>query len=243
MARVSISSLLIGSALLLAGLSAGSASAQDAPSGPVDGTTAIDPIDIPPERDPLAHAWDRPRERGGFYLRGSMGLGVHSARLGPPSWENDGGGSTARGFGTGFGLDLGAMLAPWIALHLDTHIGVLWSGSVDYDLAIASGAPGDMRITAYGFAPAATFFVPHDFFFTTAFGAGFARMQAGDSHNVTDPGFFMNLGAGKDLYRDDHVAVGLQMQVAYMLLGDKKKENEARIREFLFGVSIAYDSI
>lgn len=243
MARASFSTLLLGGALSLAGLSAGRVSAQDAPGTPVDSTTAIDPIDIPPENDPLAHAWDRPRERGGLYLRGILSLGVQSARIGPPSWENDGGGATARGFGTGFGLDVGAMLAPWIALHLDTHIGVLWSGNVDYDLEIASAAPGDMRIAAYGFAPAATFFVPHDFFFTTAFGAGFARVQAGDSHNVTDPGFFMNLGAGKDLYRDEHVAVGLQMHVAYMLLGDKKKENEARIREFLFGVSVAYDSI
>lgn len=206
-------------------------------------TSEIDPIDIPPEHDPLAHAWDRPDLRGGFYLRGLLGIGVHSARLGAPSWKNGDGGATARGFGSGFTLDVGGFLAPWVALHLDAHAGILWSGDLSSDLAIASDVADDVRVSAYGFAPAATFYVPHEFFFTTAFGVGLGRVQANEQSHTTNPGFFMNLGVGKDLYVTQHAAVGIQMQVVYMLLGDDRPEHEVRSRQFLFGLSVAYDSI
>ena len=235
MTRLKLISSVLGGWLALGGVAAAQAAGADSVS-------TIDPIDIPPEHDPLAHAWDRPGLRGGFYLRGLLSMGVHNARIGPPSWQN-GDGGTARGFGSGFGLDVGGFLAPWVALHLDTHAGVLWSGDLDSDLAIAAYTPDNVRIAAYGFAPAATFFVPHDFFFTTAFGVGLARTQSGDRSHTTDPGFFMNLTAGKDLYVDQHVAVGIQMQVVYMLLGDEQAANELRSRQFLFGLSVAYDSI
>jgi len=235
MARLKFVSSVLGCWLALGSI----ASAQAAG----DSISQIDPIDIPPEHDPLAHAWDRPDLRGGFYLRGLLSMGVHSARLGPPSWENGDGGGTTRGFGSGFGLDVGGFLAPWVALHLDAHAGLLWSGDLNSDLAIAANTANDVRVAAYGLAPAATFFVPHEFFFTTAFGVGLARVQSGDQSNTTNPGFFMNLAAGKDLYVDQHVSFGIQMQVVYMLLGDKLAENEMRSRQFLFGLSVAYDSI
>lgn len=242
MARLSfVSSLarVLGAGLACWLLQGGLALAQDRGQE----VAQIDPIDIPPERDPLAHAWDRPDLRGGFYLRGLLSMGVHSARLGPPSWQDGDGGATARGFGSGFGLDVGGFLAPWVALHLDAQAGVLWSGGLDSDLAIAANEPDDVRVATYGLAPAATFFVPHDFFFTTAFGVGLGHSKSGDTSHTSNPGFFMNLAAGKDLYVDQHVAFGIQMQVMYMLLGDKQPENEIRARQFLFGISVAYDSI
>jgi hypothetical protein len=222
-------------------LLAGSALAQSAAPG--EAVSPIDPIDIPPENDPLAHAWDRPDQRGGFYLRGLLSIGVHTARIGPPNWENGEGGGEARGFGSGFGLDLGGFIAPWVALHLDAQAGVLWSGDYESDLAVAAYEPDDMRVATYGLAPAATFFVPHDFFFTTAFGVGLAHKQAGDSSTTTNPGFFMNLAVGNDLYTSRNLAVGIQMQVVYTVLGDDQTKNDVRSRQFLFGVSVAYDSI
>lgn len=240
MARLKfVSSVLVvglGSWLSMGGIACAQAAAQDT-------VAQVDPIDIPPEHDPLAHAWDRPDERGGFYLRGLLGMGVQNARLGPPSWKDENGGAEARGFGTGFGLDVGGFLAPWVALHLDAHAGLLWSGDLDADFGIAVNAADDARVATYGLAPAATFFVPHDFFFTAAFGVGLARVQSGDTGHTTDPGFFMNFAAGNDLYVNQNMAVGLQMQVIYALLGDKQSENEVRSRQFLFGVSVAYDSI
>lgn len=204
----------------------------------------IDPIDIPPDRDPLAHAWRQPGERGGFYARGLLSLtGVHSTRLGPAPWENESGGLRARGFGSGFGLHLGGVLAPWVALHLDGHVGVLWNGNLDQDFGIADSVPDDVRITAYGLAPAATFFVPHGFFFTSAFGVGLARTKYTGHNNLTNPGFYMNMVAGKDLYVGRNLAFGIQMQIVYMLLGDDREVDQARVRQFLFGMSLAFDSI
>jgi hypothetical protein len=204
----------------------------------------IDPIDIPPEHDPLAHAWRRPGERGGFYTRALLSLtGLHSTRLGAAPWESEGGGLRARGFGSGFGLDVGGVLAPWVALHLAAHMGVLWNGNLDQDFGIEGSVPDNVRVVAYGLAPAATFFAPHGFFFTGAFGVGLARTKYTGYNNLTDPGFFMNMVAGKDLYVGRNVAFGIQMQIVYMLLGDEQKIDEARVRQFLFGMSLAFDSI
>lgn len=203
----------------------------------------IDPIDIPPEHDPLAHAWDRPGERGGFYLRGMVGLGANSTLLGPAPWQSDSDELRARGFASGYTLDLGGFVRPYVALHLNSHAGILWSGELERGLAVADDDEVNVRVGAYGFAPAATFVVPHDFFFTTAFGVGFARVEQPGHRNVTDPGFYMSLVAGKDFYVDDHVAVGIQMQLVYMLLDDESPVDEARVRQFLFGLSLAYDSI
>jgi hypothetical protein len=202
----------------------------------------IDPIDIPPERDPLRHAWDRPEERGGFYLRGSLGLGFMAGRLGPPPWDSDDyDARVARGFGTAFGLDLGWALAPWVAVHLNTHAAVLWNGDLEREFAVQDSL--DARVNAYGLGPAVTFFTPHDFFFTGAFGMGIARTRYRGYNKTTDPGFYMNLVAGKDLYVGRHFSVGVQFQVAYMLLGADQVPDELRVREFLFGMSMAYDSI
>lgn len=202
----------------------------------------IDPIDIPPERDPLAHAWDRPEQRGGFYARAALGLGFASTRLGPAPWEDDEYTAVlARGFGNGFNLDLGYVLAPWVALHLSTHAGMLWNGDLERDF----GRPEDLsaRVSAFGFGPAVTFFTPRNFYFTGAFGTGLARTQYRGYHKTTDFGFYMNLAAGKDLYVGRHVSFGLQFQIVYMLLGAERKADEARVREFLFGMSVAFDSI
>jgi hypothetical protein len=233
-ASITVWLVLLGT---LAGV--GSARAQGAPA-PI-----VDPIDIPPERDPLAHAFDRPGDRGGFYTRLSLGLvGFQTTRLGPVPWEDDDGTSLlARGFGSGFGLDVGGVLAPWIALHLTGHVGVLWNGELDLEFGIAGSTPDDVRLSVYGVAPAATFFTPYDFFFTTAFGVGVAHTKYTGNTNTTNPGFFMNLVAGKDLYVGRNFAVGIQFQVAYLLASDDSKLDEARVREFLFGLSFAFDSI
>jgi hypothetical protein len=228
---------------LLGALGSRSARAQGAPPPPAP---IIDPIDIPPEHDPLAHAWDRPGDRGGFYSRVSLGLlGFQSTRLGPAGWESgdDGSSLLARGFASGFGLDVGGVLAPWIALHLTGHVGVLWNGELDLEFGIAGSTPDEVRLSTYGAAPAVTFFTPHDFFFTTAFGVGVAHTRYSGHKNTTNPGFFMNLVAGKDLYVSRNFAVGIQFQVAYLVAGDDSKIDQARVREFLFGVSFAYDSI
>jgi hypothetical protein len=226
--------------LLLSSLPAvASAQAPD----PVPLPAGIDPIDIPPEHDPLAHAWDHPDDRGGFYLRGTLGLGFMAGRLGPAPWDDyDYNARVARGFGTGFGLDIGAMLAPWIALHLSAHAGVLWNGDLDYEFSVQGGDPS-ARITAYGLAPAVTFFTPHDFYFTAAFGVGFGHSQYGGYSKTTNPGFYMNLVSGKDLYVSRHLSVGIQFQIVYMLLGDDDEQDELRVREFLFGPSVAFDSL
>jgi len=213
-----------------------SAQASPLPAG-------IDPIDIPPEHDPLAHAWDRPGDRGGFYLRGAIGLGFMAGRLGHAPWDDEVADvRVGRGFATGFTLDVGALLAPWIALHLDGHVGSLWNGDLEREFAVADNLR--TRIHAYGVAPAVTFFTPHDFYFKGAFGMGVARTNYSGYHRTTDPGFYMDLVAGKDLYVGRHVSFGLQFQIVYMLLGGKHDQaDDLRVREFLFGVSVAYDSI
>lgn len=211
---------------------------------PGEAVTVVDPIDIPPERDPLAHAWELPGQRGGFYLRLSSSIGVHNTRLGPPSWEEDALGVTANGFGSGYGIDLGGFVRPWVVLHLDTSLGVLWSGDLERDIGIAGSTySGDARVLAYGFAPAATFFTPHGFFLKPAFGVGLATVKTPGHTNTTSPGFYMHLVAGKDLYIDRHFSVGLQFEIAYMLLNDDDKQDEARVRQFLFGVSFGFDSL
>lgn len=237
MARVALVRALVIAAFFSV---SGSALAQ----APGEAVTVVDPIDIPPEHDPLAHAWDLPNQRGGFYLRGSTSLGGHNARIGAASFES-GDGYTTGGFGTGYALDLGGFIRPWLALSLDTSLGVLWSGGNDNDLGIAGQIDddGDTRVLAYGVAPAVTFFTPHRFFFKPAFGVGVATVKSPYRDWTTDPGFYMHLVAGKDLYTDQHFAFGLQLEVAYLLLNGKDADPDVRVRQFLFGVSFAYDSI
>jgi hypothetical protein len=210
---------------------------------PSDSISDVDPIDIPPEHDPLARAWDRPGDRGGFYLRASTTLGIHSTHLGPAPWDSNNG-RLARGFGSGFGLDVGGFLKPWVALHLDSMVGMLWNGSLDYEYALSTTNGGGARIAAYGLAPAVTFFTPRAFYFKAAFGVGFANVrQSGRRDNMTNPGFYTDMVVGKDLYVDRNFAFGLQFQVAYMLLSDESKLDQARVRQYLFGFSVAFDSI
>ncbi|MFT3926242.1 MAG: hypothetical protein QM778_27095 [Myxococcales bacterium] len=224
---------------LLSGLwLAGSARADVPP----DTVTEVDPIDIPPEHDPLAHAFRRLDDRGGFYLRLSTNIGYHSTRLG--SGPGDAGPSErARGFGTAFGVDLGGFVQPWLALHLDSTLGILWNGDIDRDLAIDEGLDNSVRILAYGVAPALTFFLPHTFFIKTAFGVGMATIKRVGRTNNTNPGFYMDLVLGKDLYVDDHFSFGLQMQIIYMRLGADSRINEARVQQYLWGVSFGFDSL
>jgi hypothetical protein len=233
---------LLASACMMGAITLGVA--QASAQAPRETVTEVDPIDIPPERDPLAHAFDRPGERGGFYLRASATIGYNSTRLGPASWEGEYDDVRARGFGTVFGLDIGGFAAPWLAIHLDSTAGMLWNGEIDRDdLAIASDADENARILAYGLAPAATFFFPHDFFIKTAFGVGLATVKRGGKSDTTNPGFYMDLGVGKDVYVDDHVSVGIQMQILYMTLDNDSRANEARIQQYMWGFSVGFDSI
>jgi hypothetical protein len=209
---------------------------------PYDTVTEVDPIDIPPEHDPLAHAWDRPGERGGFYLRLTTTLGVQSTHLGPSPWHDDQRGRLAIGFGTGFGLDIGGFIKPWLAASLDAHAGILWNGNLDYDYGRA-GYGDRTRVSALGLAPALTFITRRSFYFKSAFGVGFAHIRQPGRDNSTDPGFYMNLAMGKDFYVGDHISFGMQFQIVYMLLGDKSVLDEARVHEYLFGFSMAYDSL
>lgn len=219
------------------------ASAREAEAQvPGETVTVVDPIDIPPEHDPLAHAFDRLELRGGFYLRPSIGIGVQNTRFGPAGWESDNDGGSANGFGTGFGLDIGGFVRPWLAVHLDTNLGVLWDADLENDLYVVGVPSDEVRVLAYGFAPAVTFFAPYGFYFKPAFGVGLARvMRRGDDY-TTDPGFYMDLVAGKDLFVSQNYSVGLQFQIVYMRLGAEREEDEARVRQFLFGVSFGFDS-
>jgi hypothetical protein len=212
------------------------------PGAPRETVSEVDPIDIPPEHDPLAHAWDRPGDRGGFYLRGSITLGYHHAALGATDWQ-DGDGSEVDGFGTGFGLDLGYFVAPWLALHLDSTAGVLWNGDEDYDFYYAYANNEHARVVALGVAPAATFYTPGSFFLKTAFGLGYGHVKRPDNNANTNPGFYMNLVAGKDLFVSRNFAFGIQMQYSYMWLPADDRDDEARLNQILFGFSFAYDSI
>lgn len=231
-----IASRTLGSLLVLASCAATTARAD----APRERVTVVDPIDVPPEHDPLAHAGEVPGRRGGFYARLSTGLGFQSTRLGPPEWESSLDGATVTGFGTGYGLQLGGLVRDWVALHLDGHVGVLWHGDIDELYVLGSGGGG--RIVAYGFAPAVTFFTPLDFYFTPAFGVGFATLKWPGASETTDPGFYMNLVVGKDLYTGPYVSVGVQFQIVYMLLGNDDEDYQARVREYLFGVSFGFDS-
>lgn len=242
MARIGISlstcAIAIGACIGVASI-ANQAEAQT----PGEAVTVVDPIDVPPERDPLAHAWDLPDQRGGFYLRGSTSIGGQNTRVGPANWEDSFDGYTASGFSTGYGVDLGGFVLPWLALHADTSLGVLWSGGID-DLGLAGAGSADhARVLSYGFAPAATFFTPHDFFFKPAFGVGFATVKRGNRSTTSDPGFYMHLVAGKDLYSDRHFSFGLQFEVAYFLVNGKTQYEDVRVRQFQFGVSFGFDSI
>ncbi len=238
-------------ALLLAGLTVSSnVAAQDAPQDAAtdspdglssDATPEVDPLDIPPEHDPLAHAFDRPNQRGGFYLRAGTSLGVHNTYIGPSPWE--GPGAHAHGFGSGFGLDVGGLVAPWLAVHANSTLGVLWNGNVHEEVGI-SGAPREKaRVLAWGLAPAATFFTPGDFRLTTAFGVGMAHIKRRGGNDTTDPGFYMNLIAGKDIVVSRNFSIGIDFQIVYMLLGNDAKNEDARVRQYLFGLSFAFDSI
>lgn len=231
-----LSSAVLWSALL------GLSTKAQADFDEVEPTTPIDPIDIPPERDPLAHAWDQPSERGGFYLRVGTSLGAHRTLLSDKPREDAG--ELAAGFGSGFGLDVGALVVPWLALHLDSSVGVLWNGDIDPEVGvIGSASSRSARIVAFGFAPAATFFTPHDFFVKTGFGVGMAKLEVGSRTNTTDPGFYMDLAVGKDVVVSNHAAIGFSFQIAYMLLRNDGSLEDARVRQFLFGVSAAFDSI
>lgn len=201
----------------------------------------VDPIDIPPERDPLAHAFERDDQRGGFYLRGSTNIGFHTTRLGPAPWEGESDNVRAKGFGTAFGVDIGGFVNPWLALHLDATAGALWNGDIHRRFDVA-GSDESARILAYGLAPAATFFLPHTFFVKTAFGVGLGQIKRGGKNDTTNPGFYMDLVVGKDLYVDDHLSFGLQMQIIYMRLGNDTEANEARVQQYLWGFSLGYDS-
>jgi hypothetical protein len=216
----------------------GSAQAQR----PGEVVTVVDPIDIPPENDPLAHAWDTPGDRAGLYLRLSTSIGVQNTRVGPAGWESDIAGQTVNGFASGYNVHFGGLLRPWLALHLDASIGVLWNGDVEELRVLGETRDGNARVAAYGLAPALTFFTRNNFYFTPAFGVGFATMRWPGVEERTNPGFYMNLIAGKDVYTDDHFAVGLQFQIAYMMLGHDDESLEARVRQFLFGVSFGFDS-
>jgi hypothetical protein len=219
----------------------GEARAQ--PSAP-DTVPLVDPIDIPPEHDPLAHAFRRPSERGGFYARGLFNfVGAHSAQLRSPNSLSTDDELSARGFGSGFGLDLGGLLAPWIALHVTGHVGVLWNGDLEEAFGISGSVADQLRLTTYGVAPGATFLAPHGFFLTTAFGVGVARLKYPQNSNLTDPGFFMDLVAGKDFFIGPHFAIGMQMQIVYLVLKDSAEIDRVRSRQFLFGLSVAFDSI
>lgn len=243
MPRVASVSASIWSVALASALAVLSTPTRGQAQAPGEAVTIVDPIDIPPENDPLAHAWDRPGDRGGFYLRGSLSLGVNNTRLGAAPWEEDLAGQTVNGFGTGYGLDIGAHLRPWLAIHLDTTLGVLWNGDLENNLAVAGDPSQSARVLAYGFAPALTFFTAHDFYLKPAFGVGLATVKKPGRDFTTNPGFYMHLVAGKDLVVDEHFSFGLQFEVAYMLLGAEHEEEEARIRQFLFGVSFGFDSL
>ncbi len=219
---------------------AGVASAQ-APA-PGEGVTVVDPLDIPPEHDPLAHAWDLPDQRGGFYLRFGTSIGGQSTRIGPANWQSDFDGWTTHGFSTGYFLDLGGFLRPWLALSADGYFGVLWSGNIS-DLSLANSNADHARVLSYGLAPAATFFTAHDFFFKPAFGVGWATVKQGNRSDTTNPGFFMHLTAGKDLYVDRNFSFGLQFEVVYMLLNGEHNVDDVRVRQFQFGASFGFDSI
>lgn len=240
MARALTAIVLAGASVL--GLALACVDTAQAQGVPGEVVTVVDPIDVPPEHDPLARAWDLPGQRGGFYLRPSMGIGFQNTRLGPPSWKSDIEGQTANGFATGWGLDVGGYVKPWLALHLDSSLGVLWSGSLESDLRIMGRSGYDVRILAYGFAPAATFITQSGFYFKTAFGVGLATLKSGGASNTSDPGFYMHLVAGKDLYTDRNFSVGLQAGLVYMRLGADREEEEARVRQFLFGLSFGFDS-
>ncbi len=243
MARVAfVCALVLGATLRLP-----SAVAAQAPG---EAVTVVDPLDIPPEHDPLARAWELPGQRGGLYLRASTSIGVHNARLGPPSWDSDAG-LNANGFGSGYGVDLGGFVRPWLALHVDSSLGVMWNGDLDSDYTDLGSA--SVRVLAYGVAPAVTFFTPHDFYFKPAFGVGWATVKRAGESNTTDPGFYMHLVAGKDLFVDRHFSVGLQFEIVYMLLNGKDGgdvatapgyvfSEDVRDRQFLFGVSFGFDS-
>lgn len=230
-------------ALLLCGglMSVAQVAAAQAPA-PGEAVTVIDPIDIPPEHDPLAHAWDLPDQRGGFYLRLSASLGGQSTRVGPASWQDDFDGWTTGGFSTGYGIDVGGMLRPWLALHADALVGVLWSGSID-DLTLVSQQTDHARVLSYGIAPAVTFFTPHDFFFKPAFGVGWATVKQGSHSDTSNPGFYMHMVAGKEVYSDRNFSFGLQFEVAYMLLNGDRDVDDVRLRQFQFGASFGFDSI
>jgi hypothetical protein len=236
MIRSTFGFLLAASALFLGALPASSAHAQ-----PTSTTTEIDPIDIPPEHDPLAHAWDQPMDRGGFYLRGTIGLGYQNTHLGPAPWKESDQGRGIQGFANGFSLDAGYMLAPWVALHATAHAGVLWSGDLNRTFGLADDLSG--RVAAYGGGLGATFFTRRDFYMGLAAGVGAAHSRYPGYNRWTDPGFFMSISAGKDLYTGRNFAFGLQMQFVYMLLGANHAADEARVRQFLVGFSFAFDSI
>jgi hypothetical protein len=209
---------------------------------PGEAVTVVDPIDVPPEHDPLSHAWDLPDQRGGFYLRVSTSLGGQNTRVGPANWEDSFDGYSTSGFSTGYGIDAGGLLRPWLALHLDSTLGVLWSGNID-DLALAGARSDHARVLSYGVAPAVTFFTPHDFFFKPAFGVGWATVKQGSSSKTSNPGFYMHLVAGKDLYSDRNFSFGLQFEVSYFLLNGDNAYEDVRVRQFQFGVSFGFDSI
>ncbi len=220
---------------------------------PGEAVTVVDPLDIPPEHDPLAHAWELPGQRGGFYLRASTSIGVHNTRLGPPAWDSDTG-FNAHGFGSGYALDLGGFVRPWLALNVDSSVGVLWNGHLDSDYADYRSQR--VRILAYGVAPAATFITPLSFYFMPAFGVGWATLKSSGTSDTTSPGFYMRMVAGKDLYVDQHVSIGLQFEVVYLLLHRNNddatlggagaasflSDRDMRVRQFLFGVSVGFDS-
>jgi hypothetical protein len=217
---------------------AGVASAQ----APGEAVTVVDPLDIPPEHDPLAHAWDLPDQRGGFYLRVGTSIGGQSTRIGPADWQSNFDGWTTSGFSTGYNLDLGGFLRPWLALHADGYLGMLWSGSID-DLKLVQQDADHARVLSYGVAPAVTFFTPHNFFFKPAFGVGWATVKQGSRSNTSNPGFYMHLVAGKDLYVDRNFSFGMQVEIAYMLLNGDSNFEDVRVRQFQFGLSFGFDSI
>lgn len=53
----------------------------------------------------------------------------------------------------------------------------------------------------------------------------------------------MDLVFGKDLYVDDHLSFGLQMQIIYMHLNNDKEANQARVQQYLWGLSLGFDSL
>jgi hypothetical protein len=147
----------------------------------------------------VSHAGGGPRDHLGFFLRMTAG-GLYAS-----SGDDD---LNLSGFGGDFTFALGGCISENVALH-----GTLFSWSLSDPDAEFNGVDigeldGSYGMSAYG-GGITYFFMPINMYVSGNIGLGFLSIDSGSFDDTSDPGFAMDLSAGKEWWVGNSWGLGL----------------------------------